>query len=268
MSRPTVGPLLREWRTRRRRSQLDLALEVGVSTRHLSFVETGRSRPSAELVLALAHHLDVPLRERNALLLAAGFAPRYAERSLADDDMAAVRSSLQRVLNAHHPYPGVAVDRQWNVVLANQAAMGLLSGLPAELVSPSPNIYRLSLHPDALAARTLNFTDWAAYLVQQLRRSFARTGDETLGELLDEVLAYPNVAPLRPLFDIAEWEDPPLLVPFRVATPLGDVSMFTTLTTFGTPLDVTLDELAVELFFPSDERSAELLRRLADATMV
>jgi transcriptional regulator with XRE-family HTH domain len=262
MSRPTVGALIREWRTRRRRSQLDLALDVGVSTRHLSFVETGRSRPSAELVLALAHHLDVPLRERNALLLAAGFAPRFSQHSLDDDDMTTVRQSLRRLLDAHHPYPGVVIDRQWNVLLANDAAATLLGAVSPELLDP-PNIYRVSLHPDGLAPLTLNFTDWAAYLVQQLRRSVTATADPALEALLAEVLAYPEVAHIRPLLDMAEWDEPPLLVPLRLASPLGELSMFTMITTFGTPLDVTLDELAVELFYPADERSADVLRRLA-----
>lgn len=261
MSRTTVGPLLREWRTRRRRSQLDLALDVGVSTRHLSFVETGRSRPSAELVLALARHLEVPLRERNTLLLAAGFAPRFSERSLDDESMASVREALQRMIDAHHPYPGVVIDLQWNVVLANRAALGLLGGVPERLLDP-PNIYRISLHPDGLASLTLNFTDWAAYLVQQLRRSVAATADPRLAALLDEVLAYPDVARIRPLLDVADWDDPPLLVPLRLASQVGELSLFTTLTTFGTPLDVTLDELAVELFFPADDGSAARLRRL------
>jgi transcriptional regulator with XRE-family HTH domain len=264
MARPTVGAHIREWRTRRRRSQLDLALDVGVSTRHLSFVETGRARPSAELVLALAHHLDVPLRERNAMLLAAGYAPRFSQRSLDDAGMVTVRASLQRVLDAHHPYPGVVIDRQWNVVLANRAATTLLGAVSPALLDP-PNIYRISLHPDGLAKVTLNFTDWAAYLVQQLRRSVAATADEELQAVLTEVLAYPEVAQIRPLLDMAEWDEPPLLVPFRFQTPLGEVSLFTTITTFGTPLDVTLDELAVELFYPADEHSAEVLRRLDEA---
>jgi transcriptional regulator with XRE-family HTH domain len=257
--------LLREWRIRRRRSQLDLALDVGVSTRHLSFVETGRARPSPELVLALAHHLDVPLRERNSLLLAAGYAPRYTQRALDDVSMAPVRASLQRMLDAHHPYPGVVIDRQWNVVLANRAATAMLGTVPAALLGPPTNVYRVSLHPDGLADRTLNFTDWAAHLVQQLRRSITVTGDAALVELLEELLAYPNVAQIRPVLDIVEWDEPPLLVPFRFASPLGEVSMFTTLTTFGTPRDVTLDELALELFFPSDHVSEERLRRLAEA---
>jgi transcriptional regulator with XRE-family HTH domain len=263
MSRPTVGALLREWRTRRRRSQLDLALDVGVSTRHLSFVETGRARPSAELVLALAHHLDVPLRQRNALLLAAGFAPRFSQHSLDDEGMAGIRAALQRLLDAHHPYPGVVIDRSWNVTLVNDAAAALLGGVSPALLAP-PNIYRVSLHPDGLAPLTLNFTDWAAYLVHQLRRSVTATADPGLEALLAEVLSYPEVAQIRPLLDMAEWDDPPLLVPLRLASPLGELSMFTMITTFGTPLDVTLDELAVELFYPSDERSADILRRLAE----
>ncbi len=263
MARPAVGELIRDWRLRRRRSQLDLSIEVGVSTRHLSFVETGRSRPSPELVLAIAHHLEVPLRERNSLLLAAGYAPRFSQRSLDDDEMAPMRASVQRLLDAHQPYPGVVIDRQWNVLLANDAAIALLAGVPPELMGPPLNVYRASLHPDGLAARTLNFTDWAAYLVQQLRRSATITGDAALEALLAEVLAYPNVAQIRPLLDLAAWDDPPLLVPFRFASPLGEVSLFTTLTTFGTPRDVTLDELAIELFYPADDRSDRLLRDLA-----
>lgn len=257
----TAGALLREWRLRRNRSQLSLAVDAGVSTRHLSFVETGRSRPSPELLLTLADHLDVPLRERNALLLAAGYAPRYGESSLDDERMATVRASLQRLLDAHHPYPGVVVDGRWDVVAANDAALVLLAGLP-DWLTARPNIYRLSLHPDGLAGVTLNFTDWAAYLVQQLRRSVRSTGDRRVAELLDEVLAYPEVARLQPLLDVADWSDPPLLVPFRLASPVGEVAMFTTLTSFGTPRDVTLDELVVELFYPADATSAERLERL------
>lgn len=263
MARQTIGELIREWRTRRRRSQLHLALDVGVSTRHLSFVETGRSRPSVELVLALAHHLEVPLRERNALLLAAGYAPRFSHRPLDDAAMAPMRASVQRMLDAHQPYPGVAVDRQWNVLLANEAALGLTHGVPAAVLAPTMNVYRLALHPEGLADRLLNFTDLAAYLVQQLRRTASLSGDLATEALLAEVLAYPNVARIRPLLDVADWSDPPLLVPFRLATPVGELSMFTTITTFGTPLDVTLDELAVELFYPADERSGEILRGLA-----
>jgi transcriptional regulator with XRE-family HTH domain len=267
MARATVGDLLKEWRTRRRRSQMDLALDAGVSTRHLSFVETGRSRPSPELILALAQHLEVPLRERNTLLLAAGYAPRYSQRSIDDPSMDRVRASMQRMLDAHDPYPGVVIDRQWNVVLSNRAALGLTYGVDPALLGPPMNVYRLCLHPDGLAPRTINFTDWAAYLLQQLRRSITLTGDAGLQAVLDEVLQYPDVARIAPLAEIAAWDEPPLLVPFRFQTPLGEVSLFTTITTFGTPLDVTIDEIALELFFPADDASDALLRTASAAAV-
>ena len=263
MARPPVSELLRDWRTRRRRSQMDLALDVGVSTRHLSFVETGRSRPSPELILAIAHHLDVPLRERNGLLLAAGYAPRFSQRSLDDPGMAHLRASVQRMLDAHDPYPGVVIDRQWNVAMVNRAGVMLADGLPTAVLGPPLNVYRLCLHPDGLARRTTNFTEWATYLLGQLRRSITLTGDSALTALLAEVTSYPNVAQIAPLLDIDQQDDPPILVPFRMATPLGELSLFTTLTTFGTPLDVTIDELAIELFFPADNRSDEMLHDMA-----
>ncbi|MEY2524351.1 MAG: hypothetical protein QOJ66_2916 [Ilumatobacteraceae bacterium] len=265
MARPPVGELLRDWRTRRRRSQLDLALDVGVSTRHLSFVETGRSRPSVELVLALAHHLDVPLRERNGLLLAAGYAPRFSQLSLDDPAMTNVRASIQRMLDAHDPYPGAVIDRQWNIAMVNRAGLMLAQGIPDHLLGPPMNVYRLCLHPDGLARRTTNFTDWATYLLEQLRRSIVVTGDPTLVALLDEVSNYPNVVQIAPLVDANGRDEPPILVPFQLSTPLGQLSLFTTLTTFGTPLDVTIDELAIELFFPADDASDQMLRALAQS---
>jgi len=260
-ARGAIGALLREWRGRRRLSQLDLAVGVGMSTRHLSYVETGRSRPSPELLMTIAEHLDVPLRERNGLLLAAGYAPRYGQRALDDPAMATVRASLQRMLDAHDPYPGVVVDRYWNVVAANAAAGALVAGLPGELLGPPLNVYRASLHPDGLAAATVNFEAWAPTLLDQLRRSVAATGDPQVQALLDEVGAYPNVAALVGRATASVGEEPPLLVPLRLRGEAGELSLFTTLTTFGTPRDVTLDELAVELFFPADEATATLLRR-------
>lgn len=253
---------MKEWRTRRRVSQLDLALDVSVSARHLSFVETGRSRPSPELVLAIADRLEVPLRERNTLLLAAGYAPRYSQRSLDDPAMGPVRASVQRMLDAHDPYPGVVIDRCWNIVLANEAAATLVADLPPALLGPPINVYRVCLHPDGLASRTVNFEDWATYLLGQLRRSITLTGDEALVGLADEVRAYPDVAVLADRPRANEWDDPPLLVPFVVRLGGDEVSLFTTLTTFGTPLDVTLDELAIELFFPADDRSEAIVREL------
>jgi transcriptional regulator with XRE-family HTH domain len=259
MPRPQVGGLLRDWRLRRRRSQLDLSLEVGVSTRHLSFVETGRSRPSPELVLAIGEHLDVPLRERNTMLLAAGYAPRYSETSLDDDAMDRIRVSLQRMLDAHDPYPGVAIDRQWDVLLVNRAAGALTEGLPAHLLEPRVNVFRVCLHPEGLAAHTVNFDDWATYLLRQIRRSVQLTGNAELAALEAEVLAYPNLAHLPGATDVGDWDDPPLLVPFVFDLGPVRLSMFTTLTTFGTPRDVTLEELSVELFFPADDATDALL---------
>ena len=261
----TIGPLMRDWRTRRGRSQLDLSLDVGVSTRHLSFVETGKSRPSPELVLAVAEHLDVPLRERNTMLLAAGFAPRYSSRDLSDPAMARVKTSLQRMLDAHDPYPGVVIDRRWNILLANAAATGLTADLPTSVVSPQPNVFRLCLHPDGLAARTVNFDEWAGYLVRQLRRTILLTDDAPLREIEDEVLGYPNVAQIVRRTSRSHADDQPILVPFELAAGDATLSFFTTLTTFGTPLDVTLDELAVELFFPADEFTDLALRGPAAA---
>jgi len=264
--RGRVGELLRDWRTRRRRSQLDLANDVGVSTRHLSFVETGRSRPSPELVLAVADHLDVPLRERNQLLLAAGYAPRFGERSIDDPSMARVRTSLQRMLDAHDPYPGVVVDRQWDVVLANAAALLLTEGVAGHLLTPRINVFRVCLHPEGLAARTTNFAEWAAYLLGQIRRSIQLTGDPRLVAIEEEVLGYPNVAALdaaadgHPADGHLGDDDPQLLVPVQLVVDGAELSMFTTLTTFGTPRDITLDELSVELFFPADDVTEAALR--------
>jgi transcriptional regulator with XRE-family HTH domain len=252
---------MREWRERRRRSQLEVSIDVGVSTRHLSFVETGRSRPSPELVLAVAEHLEVPLRERNTMLLAAGYAPRYSQRALDEPAMQRVRASLQRMLDAHDPYPGVVIDRQWNVLLANEAAGALTDGLPAHLLAPALNVFRVCLHPDGLARRTMNFDDWASYLLRQLRRTIQVTGDPALEALEAEVLAYPNLAHLPEPAGVSHWDDPPLLVPFQLVSGPVELSFFTTLTTFGTPRDVTLDELCVELFFPADDRTEQLLKR-------
>ena len=261
MSSAPIGTLVKEWRSQRRRSQMDLAHEVGVSTRHLSFVETGRSKPSPELVLALADRLDVPLRARNTLLLAAGYAPRYSQLDLDAEPMRAARAALTRLLDAHDPYPGVVIDRQWNVVVANAAAQALLAGIPAAVLAPRVNVFRVCLHPEGLAPRTLNFDDWATYLLGQIRRTVVLTNDAELVALERELLGYPGLPDAARRPDVGDWSEPPLLVPFRLA--LGDgveVSLFTTLTTFGTPRDVTLDELAVELFFPADDASEAVLR--------
>lgn len=239
----------------------ELAYEVGVSPRHLSFVETGRSRPSPELIDALGIHLDVPLRERNTMLLAAGFAPRYRHTSLDDPAMATVVASLQRLLDAHDPFPGLVLDRHWNVVLTNAAAGAFAALLPEHLVGPPMNVFRASLHPDGLAAHTIDFDQWAGHLLTQLGRQVAITGDPGLIDIQREVTSYPNVVDLR---DRVDWttpaEPPDLLVPFRLDLGGTELSMFTTLTTFGTPRDVTLDELAIELFFPTDPATSDFFQ--------
>ncbi len=256
-----VGPLLRDWRQRRRLSQMELALDAGISPRHLSFIETGRSRPSPQVLLALAERLSVPLRERNTLLLTTGYAPHYPERPLETADMNPVREHLQRLLAAHEPYPGLVLDRYWNAVLVNEAARSLAGLIAPELSAPTLNVYRASLHPEGLARFTVNFDEWAAHLLHNLRRSIEASGDMALVELEREVLAYPGV---RAALDASRPESggPVLLVPCVLDLPLGRLSLFTTLTSFGTPRDVTLDELCVELFYPADEPTERALRAL------
>jgi transcriptional regulator with XRE-family HTH domain len=241
-------------------SQMDLANQVGVSPRHLSFVETGRSRASPELLLTLAEHLEVPLRERNSLLLAGGFAPRYSQASLDAPEMVRVRETLQRLLAGHDPYPGVVIDRYWNVVLANQGAMRLVDGVPSHLLGPPMNVFRVSLHPEGMAARTLNFEEWSNYLVGQLHRSASLSGDSQFEGLIDEVMEYPNVAPRKEWRKAAIADEPQVVVPLRLVAGDGELSLFTTVTVFGTPQDITLSELAVELFYPGDAASESLLR--------
>src|SRR4051794_11198549 len=186
-----VGLLLRDWRRRRRLSQLDLALDAGVSTRHLSFVETGRSRPSPEMVVHLAEQLDVPLRDRNRLLLAAGYAPAYRERTLDQPELGPIREAVDRVLAAHEPYPAVVVDRGWNLVASNASVAMLLDGVPPELLEPPANVLRISLHPEGVAPRIVNLGEWRAHLLERLAREVALTGDPDLVALHDELRAYP-----------------------------------------------------------------------------
>jgi len=262
MAKARVGTLIRQWRTRRNLSQMDLAQRVYVSTRHLSFVETGRSRPSPELVLAIAGALDVPLRQRNTLLLAAGYAPRFGEMPLDAPAMLPLRRSIQRMLDAHDPYPGVVIDRCWNIVMSNRAAAALIADLPPALTEPPLNVYRICLHPDGLAAVTLDFQPWAAYLLDQLRRSIDATGDERLLAIQAEVIEYPNIAALADRTP-AEPDEPVLLVPWTLERDGHVLSLFTTLTTFGTPRDITLEELANELFFPADDHTDKLLHSAA-----
>jgi transcriptional regulator with XRE-family HTH domain len=253
-----VGDLLREWRQRRRLSQLELAGEADVSTRHLSFVETGRSLPSREMLLRLSERLEIPLRERNTLLTAAGYAPMYRERPLDDPALAAARKAVEMVLKGHEPYPALAVDRHWQLVSYNRAVTPFLASASAALLKPPVNVMRLSLHPEGLAPRIVNLAQWRAHLMLRLRQQVAASGDAVLAALIDELSAYP--APGEP-HDPADEAVGGVVVPFQVRMPDGGVlSFISTTTVFGTPVDVTLSELALETFFPADEATAQVLR--------
>ena len=255
-----VGDLLREWRQRRRMSQLDLACEADISTKHLSFLETGRSTPSREMVLHLAERLDVPLRARNALLNAAGYAPAFPERRLDDPAMTAARQAIDLVLAGHEPHPALAVDRHWCMAAANRAVAPLLAGVDPELLRPPVNVLRLTLHPGGLAPRTVNLGEWRAHLLERLRQQIEVSGDPVLAELLDELRGYD--APAEPAPHVAGQNFAAVAVPFRLGRDAGVLSFFSTTTVFGTPIDVTLSELALECFFPADPATAAAMRRL------
>ncbi|HEX6901003.1 MAG TPA: helix-turn-helix transcriptional regulator [Thermoanaerobaculia bacterium] len=260
-SRVPVGELLRQWRQRRRMSQLDLACEAEISTRHLSFLETGRAQPSRDMLLRLAEWLDVPLRERNAMLLAAGYAPMFPERPLADPSMQAARGAIERVLAGHEPYPALAIDRHWTLLMANAAVPPLLAGVEeAALLQPPVNVLRLSLHPGGLAPRIANLGQWRAHLLARLHRQIEASGDPVLRDLYDELRDYPAGDGTPEAEDADDYEFAGIAVPLRFMTPAGTLSFISTTTVFGTPVDLTLAELAIEAFFPADAASAEMLR--------
>jgi transcriptional regulator with XRE-family HTH domain len=239
-------------------SQLDLGLAAEVSTRHLSFIETGRARPSPELVVHLAEHLHVPLRERNSLLLAAGYAPRYHETPLAADDMAPVRAALDRILRGHEPFPAIVVDGRWDLVTANGPATELMSSLVAgHLLEPPVNGLRLSLHPEGLAGHIENLGEYSAHLLARLDRQAAAAGDDRLYELGRELRTYPGVGDATGPSDTASL----LFVPLIVRTPSGVLRFFSTIATFGTALDITIADLAIESFFPADDATAKALAK-------
>jgi transcriptional regulator with XRE-family HTH domain len=254
-----VGDHLREWRQRRRMSQLDLALEAEISTRHLSFLETGRSQPSREMILNLAEQLEVPLRERNILLVSAGYAPVFRERALDDPALAAARKAVDLVLKGHEPFPAIAIDRHWTRVSANAAVAPLLAGIAPALLEPPVNVLRLSLHPDGLAPRIANLPEWRAHLLARLRHQIDVSADTVLVELMNELRAYPMAAESH--HGAASGQDyAGVVVPFQIAIDTGLLTFFSTTTVFGTPVDITLSELAIEAFFPADAATAEKLR--------
>lgn len=253
----TVGVLLRGWRRQRRLSQLELAGDAEISTRHLSFVETGRAQPSREMILRLCEHLAIPLRDRNALLVSGGYAPVYAQRGFDDPAMHEVRAAMQRVVTGHEPYPALAIDRHWNLVFANRMVAPLLADVDAALLQPPTNVLRLCLHPHGLAPRIANLALWRGHLLQRLRQQCAFTADAGLRALLDELL---RLAPNGAEIDEACGA---LVLPLHLHTAHGLLRLISTTTVFGAPMDVTLSELAIESFFPEDEATAAALRRMA-----
>ncbi|MFE5513585.1 helix-turn-helix domain-containing protein [Streptomyces sp. NPDC056529] len=262
-----VGPLLRGWRERRRLSQLELALRAGSSARHVSFVETGRSRPSEEMVLRLAEHLEVPVRERNALLLAAGYAPRYAETPLDAPRLEALREGVERLLRGYEPYPALVVDGSYTVVAANRGVGMLLGGLPEHLLAPPLNTMRIALHPEGLAPRIRNLREWRGHLLSQMERQIALARSESLRELYEEVAAYPPPPGAGSGPEEPETEPYPYFaLPLRIEHDGRVLSFVSSISTFNTPMDVTVAELAIETLIPADPETAAYLRSLAEDT--
>ncbi|MGV9291767.1 helix-turn-helix domain-containing protein [Streptomyces sp. NPDC003719] len=255
-----VGPLLRAWRERRRISQLELSLRADSSARHISFIETGRSRPSEEMVLRLADRLDVPMRERNALLLAAGYAPHYPETPLDDPALDALREGMERLIRGYEPYPALVVDARYDVLAANRGIAMLMDGLPEHLLVPRPNAMRLALHPEGLAPRIRNLREWRGHLLEQMRRQIALDRSQPLRTLYEEVAAYP-------VPDDAPGEEPDEPVPYfalplRIEHEGRTLSFISSISTFNTPMDVTVAELAIETLLPADPATVKYLHTL------
>jgi transcriptional regulator with XRE-family HTH domain len=257
----TIGDLLRDWRLRRRLSQLELACEADISTRHLSFLETGRSIPSREMVLHLAEQLEVPKRERNVLLVAAGYAPIFPERSLHDPVLQGARKAIDLVLEAQKPYPAFALDRHWNIVASNGGLPQLYVGVSPALLQQPINALRLGLHPDGLASKVVNLAEWSAHLLARLKRQIDLTGDTKLADLLHEVSKYPSG--VSKTSSPAGSEQHAVLVPLQIRIDTAILSFFSTTTIFGSPVDVTLSELALECFYPADDATAQAVRSLS-----
>lgn len=259
----SVGVLLRRWRERRRRSQLDLAIAADVSARHVSFIETGRAKPSPDMIEKLCDELDVPLRERNTFYLGAGFAPIYPETPL--DDLGVVREAVEAVLRGHQPHPAMAINVRWDLLATNRAMQALLSDLDPRLLEPPVNALRAMLHPAGMAARVRNYRQWRAVTLRRVRRQLERTAAVGLDDLLAELESYPSPDTSE---DLGSLPDNDLVMPIVLMTDVGDLSLHHALTVFGAPRDVTLDEIAIETFFPADDHSARLLRQLTGADEV
>jgi len=254
-----VGNLLRDWRKRRHLSQLDLACEAEISTRHLSFLETGRSQPSREMLLHLAEQLEIPLRERNSLLVAAGYAPVFQERAFGDPALQAARKIVDLVLAGHEPYPALAVDRHWSLIASNRTVALFVAGVDASLLKPPVNVLRLSLHPAGLAPRIANLAEWRSHLLSRLRRQIDLSADPVLAQLFSELSGYPISGGKK---YVSRTDYAGVAVPFRFSTESGILSFLSTTTVFGTPVDITLSELALESFFPADSATADTLSRM------
>ncbi|MFD3941947.1 helix-turn-helix domain-containing protein [Streptomyces sp. NPDC058579] len=260
-----VGALLRGWREERRLSQLELALRADSSARHISFIETGRSRPSEQMVLRLAEHLDVPVRDRNALLLAAGYAPRYRESTLDDPRLDTLREGIEQLLRGYDPYPALVVDGSYTVVAANESIGLLLTGLPEHLLTPPLNAMRITLHPEGLAPRIRNLREWRGHLLAQMERQIALSRSQPLRELYEEVAAYP--LPEGGAADPDDREDPEpypyFALPLRIEHDGRVLSFVSSISTFNTPMDVTVAELAIETLLPADPETVAYLRALS-----
>lgn len=266
INRDTFSGVLKAWRKQRRLSQLDLAGMAQISTRHLSFLETGRSKPSRDMVLHLADCLEIPLRERNSLLVAGGFAPIYAEHDFADDQSMAIRAAVDQILSAHEPYPALAMDRHWNMVAANKIVPLMLDGVDAELLRPPVNLLRLSLHPDGLASRVVNYIQWKDHLLDRLRRQIEVTADSKLRGLHDEASHYrmpPTAKGAENTLPTDAGALSGLVVPLVLQTEIGTLRFVSTTTVFGAPVEVTLSELAIETLLPADAATGHALRQLA-----
>jgi transcriptional regulator with XRE-family HTH domain len=258
-----IGDLLREWRGRRRLTQLDLALEIEISQRHLSFVELGRSHPSRDMILRLCETLDVPLRERNVLLVSAGFSPDFPERSLNDPSLAAARHAVDSMLSGLEPNPAFAIDRHWTIVKTNQAGNLLLETVDSALLEPPINLLRIGLHPKGFTPQIINYAEWRKHILEYLSQQIELTADRCLVELFAELTGYPQPDPSNcNAYPIAKMEYDRFAVGLHLKSEAGIMSFFVTTTVFGTPIDVTLSELAIEIFFPADAETAQILRRI------
>jgi transcriptional regulator with XRE-family HTH domain len=253
----SVGELVRSWREQRHLSQLDLASEAEISQKHLSFIESGRSAPSREMVLRLSEHLDIPLRERNTLLMAAGFAPVFRDRPLNDPALKRARTAIDLVLKAHEPYPALTVDRHWTMVAANASVAPLLAGVDPQLLQGPVNVMRVSLHPRGLAPLIVNLAEWRAHLMDRLRRQFRITRDPVIDALLKELSGYQSGGGRQ--VDAKQGQHEEVAVPLRLRTLGGELSFLSTVTVFGTPVEITLSELSLEAFYPADEATANAM---------